>query len=90
MPSTLVAAAAADSTPGQDGGMRLGRGYAWLFWTIAVWNVVTYAVFVKNLAGDHDQPTGFYVAHTILIIVNVVIAAVLSVVGYRVWVAARR
>ena len=51
---------------------------------IAVWNVVTYGVFIKNLAGTEGRPTGYYVAHTVLIIVNLLIAVLLGTWGYRV------
>lgn len=64
--------------------MKFTRTHAWLLLAIAAWNVVTYTVFIKNLAGTDDRPTGYYVAHTILIIVNLAIAAVLAVLGMRV------
>ena len=63
--------------------MRFTRTHAWLLLSVAAWNVVTYAVFIKNLAATEDRPTGFYVAHTILIIVNLVIAVVLAVIGTK-------
>jgi hypothetical protein len=50
---------------------------------IAGWNVVTYGVFIKNLAGTEGRPTGYYVAHTVLIIVNLLIAGLLATWGYR-------
>ncbi len=65
--------------------MVLSRRYAWLFFAIAAWNVVIWATFIKNLAGDDGKPTGFYVAHTVLIVVDLVIALVLAVVGARIW-----
>lgn len=63
--------------------MKFTRTHAWLLLSIAAWNVVTYAVFIKNLAATEDRPTGFYVAHTILIVVNFAIAALLAVLGTR-------
>ena len=63
--------------------MKFERKHAWVLIAVAVWNVVTYATFIKNLAGTQGRPTGFYVAHTVLIIVNLVIAAVLGTWGYR-------
>jgi ABC-type Na+ efflux pump permease subunit len=69
--------------------VKLRRKHAVLFLAIAAWNVVTYATFTKNLAAAHahgeDRPTGYWVAHTVLIIVNLVIAAVLARLGYRAW-----
>lgn len=63
--------------------MRIGGKLAAFLLAVAAWNVVTYAMFIKNLAGTEGRPTGFYVAHIILIIVNLAIAIVLAVVGIR-------
>ncbi|MGI8889104.1 MAG: SCO4848 family membrane protein [Nocardioidaceae bacterium] len=68
--------------------MKLTRKHAWIFLTIAAWNVVTYATFIKNLAATEDRPTGYYVAHTVLIIVNLIIAAFLAQLGVRAYKAA--
>ena len=69
--------------------MRLERKHALVLIGIAIWNVVTYVTFIKNLAGTSGRPTGYYVAHTVLIIVNLVIAAVLGNWGYRAYKATR-
>ncbi len=61
--------------------VRLSRGQAGVLLGIATWNVVTYAVFARNLVATKDRPTGFYVAHSVLIVVNVAIAGVLGVWG---------
>ncbi|MEJ7690002.1 MAG: hypothetical protein WKF76_05980 [Nocardioidaceae bacterium] len=63
--------------------MKLTRRHAYLFLSIAIWNVVTYGVFTKNLAATDGRPTGYYVAHTVLIIVNLAIAGVLAFLGVR-------
>lgn len=68
--------------------MRLERKHALILIAIAVWNVVTYATFIKNLAGTEGRPTGYYVAHTVLIVVNLLIAALLGTWGYRAYKAA--
>jgi hypothetical protein len=65
--------------------VTLSRRYAWLLFSIAAWNVVIWATFIKNLAADHGRSTGFYVAHTVLIVVDLVIAAVLALLGLKVW-----
>lgn len=65
--------------------MRIGRKLAGFLVAVALWNLVTYAVFVNNLIGTEGRPTGYYVAHAVLIIVNLGIAAVLAVVGWRAW-----
>jgi hypothetical protein len=73
--------------------VRLERKHAVLFWAIAVWNVWTYVTFAKNLAGAHaageDRPTAYWVAHVVLIVVNLVIAVVLARLGVRAWRATR-
>jgi hypothetical protein len=65
------------------------RKHAVLFLAIAAWNVLTYATFTKNLFAAHqrgeDRPTGYWVAHTVLIIVNLVIAVVLARLGAKAW-----
>lgn len=56
---------------------------------VAAWNVVTWATFAQNLSQTQGRPTGFYVAHTVLIVVNFAIAAVLGTLGVRAWKADR-
>ena len=72
--------------------MKLERKHAVLFLAIAAWNVLTYANFAKNLAeassGGEDRPTAYYVAHIVLIVVNVLIAVVLGALGAKAWKAA--
>lgn len=63
--------------------MRITRRLAALLLGIAAWNLVTYAMFARNLAAAEGRPTGYYVAHTVLIVVNVAIAVVLGVLGVR-------
>jgi hypothetical protein len=70
--------------------VKLGRKHALVLIGIAVWNVVTYGVFIKNLAATEGRPTGYYVAHTVLIIVNLLIAALLGTWGYRAYKVTRR
>lgn len=69
--------------------MRFERKHAALLLGVAAWNVVTWLTFAKNLSATEGRPTGYYVAHTGLIVVNLVIAAVLGTVGFRAWRAAR-
>ena len=63
--------------------MKLERKHALVLIGIAVWNVVTYVTFIKNLAGTSGRPTGYYVAHTVLIVVNLFIAGLLGKWGIR-------
>jgi ABC-type Na+ efflux pump permease subunit len=67
--------------------MRFERKHAWLLVGIAAWMVVTWLMFAKNLgeayADGEDRPSGYWVAHSVLIVVNLVIAAVLARLGLR-------
>ena len=69
--------------------MTLRRRHAVLFLAIAAWNVLSYANFARNLAetaaGGADRPTGYYVAHIVLIVVNLLVAGVLGVLGWKAW-----
>jgi hypothetical protein len=69
--------------------VKLERKHALVLLGIAIWNVVTYLRFIKALVDTEDRPTGYYVAHTILIIVNLVIAAVLGTWGVKAYKAAK-
>jgi hypothetical protein len=69
--------------------VKLERKHALILIGIAVWNVVTYVTFIKNLAATSGRPTGYYVAHTVLIIVNLLIAGLLGNWGYRAFKASR-
>ncbi|HET7684499.1 MAG TPA: hypothetical protein VFK34_12615 [Marmoricola sp.] len=64
--------------------MKLERKHALVLLGIAVWNVLTYARFTKALVQtEEDRPTGYFVAHGVLIVVNVLIAVVLGRWGIR-------
>ena len=64
--------------------MKLERKHALVLLAIAVWNVLTYARFTKALIETEEaRPAGYFVAHGILIVVNVVIAAVLGTWGVK-------
>ena len=67
--------------------MTLTRRHVLLLWAVAAWNVLTYASFARNLLdaqqSGEDRPTGYWVAHTVLIVVNLLIAAVLARLGWR-------
>jgi hypothetical protein len=64
--------------------VKLERRHALVLLGVAAWNVVTYAQFTKALATtEEDRPTGYYVAHSVLIVVNLVIAGVLGRWGWR-------
>ena len=69
--------------------MKLERKHAVALLLIAAWNVLSYANFAKNLvetaASGADRSTGYYVAHVVLIVVNLVVAAYLGRLGWRAW-----
>lgn len=70
--------------------MKFERKHALVLLAVAVWNVVTYAQFTRALiTTTEDRPTGYYVAHSVLIVVNVIIAAVLGRWGWQALKAAR-
>ncbi len=63
--------------------MKFERKHAVVLLAVAVWNVVTWSRFIKALLDTPDKPTGYYVAHTGLIIVNFIIAAVFATWGWQ-------
>ncbi len=67
--------------------MKLERKHGWLLLAVAVWNVIIWLTFAKNLSAAHasgeDRPTGYWVAHTVLIVVDLVIAVVLARLALR-------
>lgn len=67
--------------------MKLERRHAWLLLAVGVWNLVTYAMFARNLYDAHqsgeDRATGYWVAHTVLIVVNVAVGLLLARLGLR-------
>lgn len=74
--------------------MKFERKHAVLFLVISAWNVFSYANFGKNLVEaqqrGEDRPTGYWVAHIVLIVVNLAIAAVLGRLGIKAWRATRK
>ncbi len=74
--------------------MKLERKHALLLIAVAVWNVVTFGNFAKNLVqaaqDGEDRAAGYWVAHTVLIVVNFAIAAVLGRLGWQALKASKR
>ncbi len=68
--------------------MRFERRHGLLLVGVAVWNLLTFGMFARNLyaayAGGEDRATGYWVAHSVLIVVNVAIAAVLGRLGWKI------
>jgi hypothetical protein len=64
--------------------VKLERKHAVILLAIAAWNVLTYARFTKALIDtQEDRATSYYVAHSVLIVVNIVIAGVLGRWGLK-------
>lgn len=71
--------------------MKFERKHALFLVGVAVWNWLTYARFTKALIETpEERPTGYYVAHSVLIVVNVLIGVVLGTWGVRALRAQRR
>jgi hypothetical protein len=67
--------------------VRFSKKHAWLLIGVGIWNFFIWITFAKNLSAarsrGEDHPTGYWVAHTILIVVDLIIGAVLVGVGLR-------
>ena len=68
--------------------MKLERKHGWFLVGVAVWNFVIWATFAKNLYAAHadgeDRPQGYWIAHSVLIVVNVVLGVVFARLGAKV------
>ena len=68
--------------------MRFERRHGILLLAVAAWNVLTFGMFARNLyaayASGEERATGYWVAHSVLIVVNFAIAAVLGRLGTKV------
>lgn len=63
--------------------MRFERKHALVLIAIAIWNVLTWARFIVALVDTSGRPTGYYVAHSVLIVVNFAIAGLLGTWGWK-------
>jgi uncharacterized membrane protein YdbT with pleckstrin-like domain len=71
--------------------VKLERRHAWFLLLVATWNVLTYAQFTHALATtEEERPVGYFVAHGVLIVVNLAIAVVLGRWGWQAWRAHRQ
>ena len=68
--------------------MKVERKHGWFLAGVAVWNVVTWLMFAKNLYAAHadgeDRPTGYWIAHSGLIVVNLVLGAVFARYAWKI------
>jgi hypothetical protein len=69
------------------------RKHAWLLLGVAAWLVFTWLMFAKNLgaayADGEDRPDGYWLAHSLLIAVNLCVAAILGRLGWKAYRATR-
>ena len=67
--------------------MKLERKHAWLLIGVALWNFLIWATFAKNLSAAHSsgehRPAGYWIAHSVLIVVNVILGGVLGTLGVK-------
>lgn len=63
--------------------MTLGRRTAWFLLAVAAWMVFVWGTFIRNLANEEGRPTSFYVAHAVLIVIDLGIAVALAVIAIR-------
>ncbi len=68
--------------------MKLERRHGLLLLAVAAWNVLTFGMFARNLyaayASGEERAGNYWVAHSVLIVVNFAIAALLGSLGWRV------
>ncbi|NYG55099.1 SCO4848 family membrane protein [Nocardioides perillae] len=74
--------------------MTWTRKQAVLVLAVAAFTALSFANFAATLydawSGGEDRPPGYYAAHSVLIVVNLAIAAALGTLGARAWRATRR
>jgi hypothetical protein len=67
--------------------VKFERKHALLLLAVAVWNVVTFGNFARNLLSAYqsgeERATGYWVAHSVLIVGNFAIAGVLGALGLK-------
>lgn len=67
--------------------MRFNKKHAWLLIGVGVWNFWIWLTFAKNLSAAHGRgevhPQGYWIAHTILIVVDLILGAVLLTLGIK-------
>jgi hypothetical protein len=73
--------------------MRFERRHAVLLLAVAAWTGLSFGNFAVNLydawAAGEDRETSYWVAHSVLIVVNMAIAVLLGGLGAKAWRATR-
>lgn len=73
--------------------MQMTRKHGVFLVGFALWSFLTWGMFTKNLYAAHaageDRPAGYWIAHSVLIVVNLVLGGVFAVWGAKVLRASR-
>lgn len=68
--------------------MLMRRRHGLFLLGLAAWNLLTWGMFAQNLYAAHaageDRPAGYWIAHSVLIVVNLALGGVLAVWGAKV------
>jgi hypothetical protein len=68
--------------------MQIQRKHGLFLLGVAVWNFITWGMFTKNLYAAHtsgeDRPAGYWIAHSVLIVINLVLGGVFAAWGAKV------
>ena len=68
--------------------MQIQRKHGLFLLGVAVWNFITWGMFTKNLYAAHasgeDRPAGYWIAHTVLIVINLILGGVFAAWGAKV------
>lgn len=68
--------------------MQMQRKHGLFLLGLAAWNFITWGMFTRNLYAAHasgeDRPAGYWIAHTVLIVVNLLLGGVFAAWGAKV------
>ena len=68
--------------------MQMTRKHGLFLIGVAAWNFFTWGMFAKNLYAAHtageDRPAGYWIAHSVLIVANLVLGGVFAAWGAKV------
>lgn len=68
--------------------MKLAKKDGALLLAVGVWNIVIWSNFARNLARtaqdpEQSRPAAYYIAHAILIVVDVILGGLLAKLGVQ-------
>ncbi len=63
--------------------MLLSRRASAFLIGVALFQYAAWAMFAKNLAEAEGKAKGYYIAHTALIVINIVLATAIAYLGWR-------